>query len=568
MSEVMESPAGNTAVAVVNEFTMDPNLLISVIKSQAGSLSKALLEGVMNSIDAGASRVDVTLTLEDFSIVDDGKGFTSPEEVRDWFGRFGTPHREDEEGYGRFRMGRGQMFSFASTLWSSGEFSMFVDIEKKGLTYEVSPLEQPFKGCRIEGHLYKQMTSWEFRDTLSEFNMMVAYAPKPVYVNGELVSKVPNKANGVTYEDEYAYYIRVPDADELRIYNKGVYVCTKSVYHTGMGGVVISKVPLKVNFARNDILTRDCQVWSRIKTRMEAVVFLKLTRATKLSNEERQFLARRVTSSAFASQREKLMEAKLLTDPSGRHQPLKHLKGIKQFIYSEGSTPLACAVAARPQTYVVTSSLLNRFGVYSLDGFMAELRNVPGLIDPTATTCELEELSLDGLNLGHLEYVDSLSKKAQAAMATLNWLNTEVVLRLNAQGGHYSHRELRAGRYKKGKVVAWTDGKTYISANLSSLKLLDNGLDGLSEWVMTLVHEYMHDVDDSESHSHSEVFYAKFHDHIFGSQAMNIASLSVKGLQVYMREMRKHGLSVPRELSRQLKPAALGDEPVLPGAEM
>lgn len=87
-----------------HEFTADPNLLVSVIKSQAGTLSKALLEGVMNSIDAGSARVDITVTQTTFTIADTGKGFRSAQEVQAWFGRFGTPHQEGDAIFGRFRM--------------------------------------------------------------------------------------------------------------------------------------------------------------------------------------------------------------------------------------------------------------------------------------------------------------------------------------------------------------------------------------------------------------------------------------------------------------------------------
>ena len=37
------------------QFVMHPKLLYDVILRQAGSLSKAVLEGIQNSIDAGAT---------------------------------------------------------------------------------------------------------------------------------------------------------------------------------------------------------------------------------------------------------------------------------------------------------------------------------------------------------------------------------------------------------------------------------------------------------------------------------------------------------------------------------
>ena len=54
-------------------------LLIDVIKKQAGSLKKAILEGTMNSVEAGATEIDIKFRAERtgpafLSIYDDGIG--------------------------------------------------------------------------------------------------------------------------------------------------------------------------------------------------------------------------------------------------------------------------------------------------------------------------------------------------------------------------------------------------------------------------------------------------------------------------------------------------------------
>ena len=90
-SEVTREGQGATD-AERRSFRMDPALLWSVIKSQAGTLAKALLELVMNSIDAGASQVSITLTGTRLKVEDDGRGFQSRTEVTSWFETFGTPH--------------------------------------------------------------------------------------------------------------------------------------------------------------------------------------------------------------------------------------------------------------------------------------------------------------------------------------------------------------------------------------------------------------------------------------------------------------------------------------------
>lgn len=43
------------------QFKMHKNLLMDVIKGQAGTVEKAWLEAIMNSIDAGAKKINVTI---------------------------------------------------------------------------------------------------------------------------------------------------------------------------------------------------------------------------------------------------------------------------------------------------------------------------------------------------------------------------------------------------------------------------------------------------------------------------------------------------------------------------
>ncbi len=53
-------------------FKMHHQLLRSVIQRQAGTLSKAILEGVMNAVDAEASKIDIVLKRNEVRISDDG----------------------------------------------------------------------------------------------------------------------------------------------------------------------------------------------------------------------------------------------------------------------------------------------------------------------------------------------------------------------------------------------------------------------------------------------------------------------------------------------------------------
>ena len=53
-------------------FKMHSALLYSVIRNQAGTASKALLESAMNAIDAGATKCDIRVDGSSFTVSDDG----------------------------------------------------------------------------------------------------------------------------------------------------------------------------------------------------------------------------------------------------------------------------------------------------------------------------------------------------------------------------------------------------------------------------------------------------------------------------------------------------------------
>jgi hypothetical protein len=116
------------------QLSVHPAIIFDLIKGQAGSLGKAVLECVMNSVDSGSTRVTVDITNRGVNIQDDGRGFQSRKEIEDWFEVFGFPHEEgDGRIYGKFGIGRGQLWSFCSTIWRTNTFEMSVDIKKSGL---------------------------------------------------------------------------------------------------------------------------------------------------------------------------------------------------------------------------------------------------------------------------------------------------------------------------------------------------------------------------------------------------------------------------------------------------
>jgi hypothetical protein len=259
------------AQAEQRKFTIDPSIIYHIISAQAGTLGKALLECVMNSIDAGATRVNITLEPDTVIIQDDGQGFRSRQEIEQWFEVFGFPHNERgsngnlERVYGQFGVGRGQLWSFASTQWRTNEFLMDVDIKTRGLVYELQTDLTSVPGLTITGKFYEVQAPSALGATERELVELAAYAQIPVSVNGRQINKLPSELKW-PYETNEAW-IRLKESGDLWVYNLGVLVRKFPAHHLGSGGTVVTKpkVELQLNMARNDILVAKCPVWKNIR---------------------------------------------------------------------------------------------------------------------------------------------------------------------------------------------------------------------------------------------------------------------------------------------------------------
>lgn len=89
-----------SSLVTKKEFGVHPAIIYSIIAKQASGLPKAMLELAMNSVDANATKIDITIDQNGFTFADNGKGFKDAEEVESYFGTFGTPHEESDAVYG------------------------------------------------------------------------------------------------------------------------------------------------------------------------------------------------------------------------------------------------------------------------------------------------------------------------------------------------------------------------------------------------------------------------------------------------------------------------------------
>ena len=104
---------------IEDDFQIHRSIIRHLIFSQAGSLSKALLELCMNSLDAKAKTISVAFSsdMRQVTVTDDGVGFNRTQEIKKLFGTFGFDHQTEVEmarnrQLGRFGLGRAQCLAF------------------------------------------------------------------------------------------------------------------------------------------------------------------------------------------------------------------------------------------------------------------------------------------------------------------------------------------------------------------------------------------------------------------------------------------------------------------------
>ena len=530
-------------------FELDPQIIHHIIYSQAGSIGKAVIELIMNSVDAKATTVRLVMTTEGFECIDDGTGFASRDDVVRYFGRFGTPHQEGDATYGRFRLGRGQIMAHAKTAWVSNRWAMTVDTRAMGYNYELDDLPEAANGCAITGAWYEALSSIELMSAVQEIRDLVRYTPISVELNGRVITRNPANEKW-DFEDEWAYY-RAKEGGPVSIYNQGVLVRHDSSHVWGAGGLIVSKKAIDLNVSRTEILRKTCPVWKVI-----AKEFGRLADgvAARLGDHRKTEARREKSARSLLGGDEKICtiyerEEVITVLPGKRHLTLKDFrdkahrshKGTYAIVEHGNDIPKGEAIAREGIVQLVHPQTLERFGCHNSADFEETLECVFANIGAEAQAMEdrgergpwywrgkplgdLELVSFAALRDAFIErtqIVDErkvLDKETRRAWTALRWCLQ-----------HYAGACTGARRYKDGRLrydehhmhillgesntaEAWTDGETYLAIECSIVKRLSSKPLEAVAYIFGLVeHEIAHQ-GDSIACGHDEAFYQRFHD--------------------------------------------------------
>lgn len=560
-------------------FQIHPAILKSIIHEQAGSVDKAIAELIMNCVDAGATRVDITHNAEGIVVSDDGRGFQSREEILAVFETFGLPHEEGDATYGRFRVGRGQVMAFGKVSWRSGYFEMVADLagNEDTLGYELIEHTDSLAGCTVTisrkaGNGYERpygaldANVYALGRMRRQLSHMVKYVDVPVFYNSDQINFPPTSPGLVwTQEDNNAYYSLSRTDWELLIYNQGVFVDSLPATHYGTGGVVSTKQPLMLNMARTSI-NHACPVWGSVSVVLKEHLQSRLNRLQVLKDAEIPALLELIVHEHDPippAMRRKIRELRFIEDIFGtKREPNKMLAAERFSVFDGVHTNIAERVHRSGRAVILMPSLFDQIDMApeSLDNIRFVLRRLIDRLD-----INLPNLQYSIIDFEHFvqdlddtvgEVGDNeLKPDEKLVLKTARAINQQLYKLSGARGGT---RHIRAG--VSDTAEGWTDGLTTIWINRTILESTRYKEVGISKLISLIVHEYCHERGSMGDHVHGYDFLSQFHEAVmspaFGAAVESFYRRYASGLcREGIKPSSEHGSFFRRiaELAPQLR---------------
>ncbi|MBZ9751720.1 ATP-binding protein [Deinococcus sp. HMF7604] len=520
------------------DFHLSPHLLRLLIDHQATSLPRAVAECVMNSVDAGAGRIDVTLHTDQhhrmhaLTVQDDGRGFTTRQDVEQYFRTFGFDHDTDAERgrrqYGRFGIGRAQLWAFGAVQWRTGPFELGVNTQEHGVAFTLTADLPQQVGTQIHATLFKHAPTFTLQEHLEDH---LRYVDVPLFLNGAQINQPPSQETWA-FEDEDAYYDLRPGGG-VHLYNLGVLIGEVDEKFAG-GGVIVSKKALRLNLTRTRTIERD-ELGTRILATMHRLVLAHVKAQAKLSEGERAFLARAYLKGEVAWA--EVQGLKLITTVDDRDHTLSAFANLVAQRGLVGAATRGEALADKASQHglavVLAERTLTRWGVSSVTGFKIALcRAILPNADVDEATVADQWDARDAAEqdffeaIQHGVWAENLAQHVDdrvfrhAQIPRGEWTVEERAVLAGLQ--KIVPRAAQALRLRNGKrkvilgdstgAQAWTDGRSFIALDRRLVPLAQRGLPGFTRLALLILHEMTHAQESLGSDVHDAAFYSAYHD--------------------------------------------------------
>ena len=510
-------PASQPSTDETVTMTADERVATYLIEDQMADLTDAIREAVQNGIDSpGSSRVLVSISPERSIILDDGAGVNleSTEGRRNLsvLGA-GSKQRSDDETIGEWGIGKGAIIAKGAVRIWSHDTALHFDYrdqrdsgpwaEISGRDGQLEDTDHHLEGMLVEIDHYEDEVpdsdSYRWRRYVRDLRKRFAYVQSrtgvSVVVNGDSVDQGdPLEAvegsphPSLTREtDDAILALEYAPHDGLDIYSNGLYVTTKREY--GLGGVIVSKGNLTLNFARNDIQS-GCKRWQRIEHALE---------------QARDDLYADVSDDRLTAESREVMVEELAADSEGDDQWARR----KLFQLATESRISLEDIQAAPEIGWVT-------GAEKGADKLVE-RGYVVLDTSDAATRRLRELAADEPSID-LPSTFDVGEQAESEGVWTGYHRIDDESQLNADQRRYLRfarvlaTELGIDRdvyYGEASADAWTDGRSYIVITDSAVTSRQRAI-WMHDLYLVLLHEAAHETSSTNRPSHGHHFESRF----------------------------------------------------------
>ena len=470
-------------MAIKQNFEMHPDLLKSVIFQQAGSVEKAILEAIQNSLDEDSKSVRIFLNEKGFTIIDDGNGMDA-EQIDVQFKIFGNSiKKNDPTKRGKFAMGRGQIFAFGYTKWFTLNNEMRINAIRS-LSYRMKESKEYIKGTEIRCLFYKKLDTWELDRTIAGIKRNVIPSKKTNITINNQDFGLEKEIIGELSNDDFEVF--TTNLYNNRIFAQDLYI--KNFDSTTILNIAC-KNKMKVNMARNSFIEDDdmtVKLYELIKN-AERLHLLSVRRFdATLGKTTLQYIHEgKLTVKDFKKK-------KMIEMADGTLMSLEQLAGKKVMFGGKNRT----SDKAIQEGYTVINDQFE----YLIGELSTKKENGFSLIIDERRPCDV-------IKEGYHREIDPEALKLGANKKAVYIYYWTVKMNYELFG---DKRQIIIGESDSFK--GWTDGYDYICVDK---KLFTKTMDKrarMNEVFELLVHEYSHENDDTNETAHDSNFYKRYHD--------------------------------------------------------
>ncbi|WP_254534051.1 ATP-binding protein [Natrinema gelatinilyticum] len=496
--------------------TADERVATYLIEDQMADLTDAIREAVQNGIDSpGSSRVLVSISPERSLILDDGAGvdLESAEGRRNLsvLGA-GSKQRSDDETIGEWGIGKGAIIAKGAVrIWSHDTALCFDYRDRRdsgswgdvsGRDGKLMDAEKHLEGMLVEIDHYEDEVpdpdSYRWRRYVRDLRKRFAYVQSrtgvTVVINGEPVDQgdpleaVANSPRpSLTREtDDAILALEYTPHEGLDIYSNGLYVTTKREY--GLGGVVVSKGNLTLNFARNDIQS-GCDRWQRIDDALEQArddLYADIS-DDRLTAESREVMIEAMVSDGDDASATQWADRKLFQLATESRISLEEIQAAPKIGWVDGAEKGADKLVERGYIVLDTS-----------DTATQRLRDLATDEDTSITFPEMfdvgEQAESEGVWTGYhrIEDESQLNADQRRYLRFARVLATELGIERDVY-------------YGEASADAWTDSRTYIVITDSAVTSRQRAV-WMHDLYLVVLHEAAHETSSRDRPSHGHHF--------------------------------------------------------------